>query len=168
MRNIVLRHTSQFGAGADYAPNDCGAACLVSLGKRQNPRFNFTVDQVFMFAGVSRKATLGILKLRDLAGRIGLRMQHSNRLTFKGIMAEIDAGSPVLMLVFTGCFSQRPYRYAVGHYLVITGYDLEQEVFYIMDPLSVEHDTVSFLDMAAAIGVEDKTSPKVVAQPGLV
>ncbi len=145
---LDVPYISQESAGAKWAGNDCGVACVWMLlqydrQRRGLPFLNVTVDQMAkrifttsrQFAKVGdlvRLAQLYRLKLVPTDGSVPDR-----RLTPERIRAEVDAERPPICLIGYGEISARQNPKIIsGHYVVVTGYSADKmgRFYTVHDP----------------------------------
>jgi len=130
---------SQLGDDADFAPGDCGPACL-AMWLRYLGHDDITVDDVSEMSGrpPGYRYTLPA-HLYYTAKEWGVTLYWQHHLRTDNIRAEIDAGRPVIALVHYGAlpeFVRFDSRYKAGHWLLVVGYTDEQIIY--LDPYWTE------------------------------
>jgi len=130
---LAVPWVSQLGDGANYAPGDCGAACLASwllyLGHE-----GVTVDLVSANVGLAPgyRYTMPAHIIRA-AMALGENLYWRRGLSLADLRAEIDRGQPVIVL---GHYDYLPDRYdpayKKGHWFLIVGYS--SDGFTYLDP----------------------------------
>ena len=121
-RYLYVPWMSQLGDNAGYAPGDCGTAALASwLNFRGN---NVTVNDVSR--ATLRPPGFFLTWWADLvkaASNWDLSLIWSRNKTLLDLYAQIDAGKPVIALVYYKALPVRfdpNYRYC--HWILVTGY----------------------------------------------
>ena len=130
---LAVPWVSQLGDGANYAPGDCGAACLASwllyLGHE-----GVTVDLVSANVGLAPgyRYTMPAHIIRA-AMALGENLYWRRGLSLADLRAEIDRGQPVIVL---GHYDYLPDKYdpayKKGHWFLIIGYSSDS--FTYLDP----------------------------------
>jgi len=131
---------SQLGLDANFAPGDCGPACL-AMWLRYLGHNDVTVDDVSEASGrpPGYRYTLPA-HLYYTARGWGVNLYWARDLSLDHIRAEIDAGQPVIVLGHYGALPKHlryDPRYKAGHWFLIVGYD-DETVTYL-DPYWLEN-----------------------------
>lgn len=148
---LQVPYLSQWGAGADQRPGDCGPACVAMITHYltdQRP----TVDQAARTcgqpAGGEGARYTNHAQLRNGAKVYGFSLVTRSKytppqLTLDLLKAQIDRGRPSIALIhygvlrdqtnpIAGIIHNQDQKYARGHWVAFIGYD--QKGVYIHDP----------------------------------
>ena len=119
----------------DLSGNDCGPAALAmwlnGLGE------TLTVDDVSRAAGKGQGYTsTAYWDLTKAARQYRVTLSRKASLTPALLRAEIDRGTPVIVLVHYGSLPQRATAFTGGHWVLVVGYDDRHLIYH--DPLFVD------------------------------
>jgi len=119
----------------DFSGNDCGPAALAmwlnGLGQ------SLTVDDVSRATGLAANyASTAYWDLSKAARAWGITLSRKAGLTIDALKAEIDKGTPLIVLVHYGSLPQRATSFEKGHWILVVGYDADN--IYYHDPLWVD------------------------------
>jgi uncharacterized protein YvpB len=132
-RRLAVPWVSQLGPGADFAPGDCGPACL-AMWLRWLGKGPVTVDQVSAQVNLRRgyRYTKPAHLIRA-ARAWGVDLYWRYGLSLDDLRAEIDWGQPAIVLAHYPFLPLRyDMRYSAGHWILVNGYS-EDKVVYL-DP----------------------------------
>jgi len=121
---------SQLGPGAEFAPGDCGPACLAMwldfLG------FDVTVDDVSAHSGLDRGFRYTTpAHLIHAARYWNVNLYWRRYLSLADLADALDAGQPCIVLVNYPSLPERyDARYQAGHWLLVTGYDTTDVIYH--------------------------------------
>ena len=126
---LLVPWLSQLGQRASYAGGDCGPACLAMWLRYLG--HDVTVDDVsprcWAWPGFSYTMPAHII---NGARHWGVDLYWGRYLYLRDVLAELDAGQPVIVLVnYPALPARYDANYARGHWLLITGYT-DTEIFY--------------------------------------
>jgi uncharacterized protein YvpB len=132
-RRLAVPWVSQLGPGADFAPGDCGPACL-AMWLRFLGHKTVTVNQVSAQVNLPRGYSYTMpAHLIQAARHWDVDLYWRRGLELDALRAEIDRGQPAIVLVHYP-FLPLKYdpRYDAGHWILVNGY-AENKVVYL-DP----------------------------------
>jgi hypothetical protein len=148
---LAVPYLSQWGAGADQRPGDCGPACIAMITAYLTAK-RPTVDEAAAAcgqppAGEGAKYT-NHAQLRQGARAFGFTLESRSKytpppLTLELLKSQVDKGRPSIALIhygelrdrtnpISGIIHNQDQNYARGHWITFTGYD--QKGVYIHDP----------------------------------
>lgn len=135
---------SQLGSTANYAPGDCGSACVTMLLTYAGAAL--TVDQVSAATGKPRGfKLLGFDEMIAAAGHFGLKLKHECGTAPAVLYQDISAGKPAIALVdyrSLPAVQRFDGSYSLGHYLVLVGYSTNHVIYH--DPYWVDPEGGAF------------------------
>jgi hypothetical protein len=115
---------------ADFAPGDCGPACVAMVIRHQTDA-EVTVDHVSEATGNPEgfRFTNNMTLIRT-ARKWDVSMYWARHLTIERLFDELDAGRPVIALVHYPSLSMRyDSKYPFSHFIVLVGYD-DKHLYY--------------------------------------
>lgn len=127
---IAVPYRSQEDPDAGRYRNDCGAACVGMLLDWQGVHLttNALAAQTTLAQhddGLTCWQLAALLNKNGVPARV--RTLH-----LADLRAELDAGRPVILLVWYGHIPNRQATFSGGHFFVVVGYD--EDSFYVNDP----------------------------------
>ncbi len=135
---LDVPYHSQEDLDARWAAADCGPTCVrMLIGwhalRRGRPNPPLTVDEVSRVTGMGPSRFSFPSQLVRAAARFGLRLVETREMTMERVIAELDAGRPLIALVRYGSISYRQkLSFRGGHFVVVIGYDSQH--IYVNDP----------------------------------
>ena len=126
-------YLSQLGPDADFAPGDCGPACMAMVVRHQTGT-EVTVDHVSEATGNPEgfRFTNNMTLIRT-ARKWGVSMYWARHLIMERLIDELDAGRPVIALIHYPSLPVRyDPKYPYSHFIVLKGYD--HDYLYYNDP----------------------------------
>lgn len=132
MTRLSVPWLSQLDQNANFAPGDCGPACVAmilrALGK------DITVNDVSRATGQAAGFTsIHVDQLRYAASRFDASLVWSNTTSYAALESELANGHPSIALVHYPLLPRRrDPNYNAGHYVVIVG--IENEKLEYLDP----------------------------------
>lgn len=123
MTRLSVPWLSQLGPNANFAPGDCGPACVAmilrALGK------DVTVNDVSRATGQAAGFTsIHVDQLRFAGSRFGAKLVWSNTTSYTRLESELASGHPSIALVEYRLLPRKhDPNYNLGHYVVVVGID---------------------------------------------
>lgn len=124
-RVLPVRYNPQWGYDANQHKKDCGPAVLESLCEYHEPGTDRTTNEImnYITGGVDRATSISELQ-RAALELYGITLKRYNGATVYDLIRWIDAGRPVMVLVWYGGYELRLDRgFSGGHYWVVVGYE---------------------------------------------
>jgi hypothetical protein len=126
---LEVPYHSQEDGNARWASADGGPICVrMLIGwnalrlKQPDPRL--TMDEINKAAAIGQTRFSTPLQLVAVADQYGLKLEHRQDATLTKILAELDAGRPLISLLRYGNLTGRQnLRFRGGHYVVVIGYN---------------------------------------------
>jgi hypothetical protein len=126
---LDVPYHSQEDGDARWAGADCGPACVRMLigwnAVRQgqsNP--NLTLDEVSKATGMGRRRFSFPSQLVIVGENYGLKLAYRKDAKFPAVLAELDAGRPVISLIrYANLTGRQNQRFRGGHFVVVVGYN---------------------------------------------
>lgn len=121
MTRLSVPWLSQLGPNANFAPGDCGPACVAMIVRAMGK--DVVVNDVSRATGQAGGFTsVHVDQLRYAASRFGAKLVWSNTTSYARMESELASGHPVIALVHYP-FLPRKYdaNYNAGHYVVVVG-----------------------------------------------
>ncbi len=118
----------------EQLPNYCGPASLEMIYSY----YGTDIDQKEIGSGIIGPQGVAA----DQLAQVSLDMGYDVTKEYCGmndLLASLDNGNPVLVRVINNSGTN-------GHFMVVTGYDMQEKVIYINDPSSSRNDEMSFQD----------------------
>lgn len=173
MRVLPVPWVGQWGPTANRSSGDCGPACLASVVRFLTDHRDVTVDEVAVACGQpagSRWADF--VQLGRGARHYGLVPHYRRPLGWGEIVAEIEAGCPVLALIKYNVLPGNQDSYAGAHFVLVVGYSEDGVIFHDPDRLSGDEfgefrevERSAFLE---ALGSTSKTPGNTFDNQGLL
>jgi hypothetical protein len=129
---LDVPYHSQEDLDAKWAAADCGPTCVHMVidwraKVRGQPLPNITTDQVSKNAGITPRSFSQFSNLMAAGNTYHLKLNYTRDAQLPRILAEIDAGRPVIMLIRYGNLSQRQNQaFGGGHFVVVIGYNSQE------------------------------------------
>lgn len=125
-KKLEIPYRSQKDSDANYAPSDCGAACVAMILEAFGIRK--TIDEIFKATGQDQKNPLSRLELIRAAVKYKLEIRKFNDGDQAYLKQSIDARKPIIALVNYKAWSTDPAvptqsSFANTHFVVVTGYE---------------------------------------------
>lgn len=125
---LLVPWLSQLGPDADYARGDCGPACLAMWLRYQG--HDVIVDDVSPWCRTRPFSYTRPAHIYWGARHWGVRLYWQRYLYLRDIIAELDAGQPVIVLVnYPALLERYDANYTGGHWLLVVGYT-DPEIIY--------------------------------------
>jgi len=118
----------------EQLPNYCGPASLEMVLRYYGTK----TDQQQIGAGIVESNGVSASALEQVAIDMGYDATEEY-CGLNNLLDSLSAGVPVLVRVINNTGTN-------GHFMVVTGYDLTQEILYINDPASPTNEKISFKD----------------------
>lgn len=135
---LRVPYHSQEDQDARWAGADCGPTCIrMLIGwdalRRGRPDPNISVDEVSQKTGMGRYRFSFPRQLVTVGARYGLKLVETRSADMNRVIAELDAGRPVISLIRYGSIPGRQnVTFRGGHFVVVIGYD--DHYIYLNDP----------------------------------
>jgi LysM repeat protein len=126
---LDVPYHSQEDADAKWAAADCGPACVRMLigwnALRQGqPDPNLSIDEVAKATGMGRNRFSFPRQLVAVGEKYGLKLEYRRDAKLAAVLAELDAGRPVISLIrYANLKGRQNQRFRGGHFVVVAGYN---------------------------------------------
>lgn len=125
--DLDISYVSQNDNDSRLFPNDCGPASLLMLMKYEGLE-KVTVNEVSKRAGLQGRSFSSFANLMNAAEQYGFKTIFKRPFHISEIIEKLNQDIPVLALVY---YHQLIPNKHYGHFLVVKGYELEDENLYI-------------------------------------
>ncbi len=128
---MLLRvpYHSQEDGDARWAGADCGPTCVrMLIGwnaiRQGQPEPDIRVDEVSKATGMGRTRFSFPKQLVAVGEKYGLKLEYRKDATLPNVLAELDAGRPVISLIrYANLKGRQNHRFRGGHFVVVIGYN---------------------------------------------